>query len=116
MAQKKEFECHFCETIKKCGTEDIHPKDFQELESDKKVKTTKIGLNENKVKTIQHVKTGNNDEFGFIGTLGKAKKLSPDDMVQLAKLTLQKCSFKISTTQRKHLKMAIVPHGQLQTR
>ena len=100
-SSEKEFECHFCETIKKCGTEDIHPKDFQKLESDRKVKTNKIGLNENKVKTIQHVKTENNDEFGCIGTLGKAKNLSPDDMVQLAKLTFPKCSFKISTTQHK---------------
>ena len=101
MKSKKEFECHFCKTIKRCGTEDKHPKDFQDLQSDKKVKTTKIGLNENKVKTMQHVITENNDKFGCIGTLGKVKNLSPDEMVRLATLTLQKCSFKISTTQRK---------------
>ena len=87
MKSKKEFECHFCKTIKRYGTEDKHTKDFQDLQSDKKVKTTKIDLNENIVKTIQHVKTENNDEFCCIGTLGKAKNLSPDKMVQLATLT-----------------------------
>ena len=56
MKSKKEFECHFCKTIKRCGTEDKHPKDFQDLQSDKKVKTTKIGLNENKVKTMSKQK------------------------------------------------------------
>ena len=84
----EEFECHFCETIKRCGTDDIHPKDYQE----------------NKVKTIQNVKTEDDDKFGCIGQLGtlsKAKNLSSDEMVRLATLTLHKCSFKISTTQRK---------------